>query len=435
MTKEDKREERLKAGKDFEEKYEDVLNTIKLMPKKTLEDKEARYSYIKSNKCYDSFVVDLFKAYSPKEYTKLTTYLSEQNKNVEYDSNIAFQKQKKNTIDTLVFMETFMETIKGYTGEDSKGRKVLFLQNFGIKYRQKADIASAENEMAKNGVSIDRPSKNKVKIMKLVKIIKKSKDINNKSVVDAIDEALKSDSVSVTKRDIEVAICIVESLDFTSSLSKPINEEGNVTQGDIISNEFDVYEQFDSYGDRTYGEVVSGFFNKFLDDFDTEWEQVKIASSKPNRNILQLFLTKDLLILLKLKSVNATNSKIDKFEKNLGSKYKNEEDRGIYYIRYKKEPAGNRDVYTMLQPSAIKLCNNIFNLDYVNRAISNLDNNLLEKDIFYSMYYNLLKKDFKFSDEIIAEILNKNKTIVSRARNKYEKFIEELYYLYFGSAT
>ena len=53
---------------------------------------------------------------------------------------------------------------------------------------------------------------------------------------------------------------------------------------------------------------------------------------------------------------------------------------------------------------------------------------LVEKpDNFYGVYVLLLRSDFKFTDKILAEVMGKDKTAVSKGRKQYREIMKAIY--------
>ena len=69
----------------------------------------------------------------------------------------------------------------------------------------------------------------------------------------------------------------------------------------------------------------------------------------------------------------------------------------------------------------------IFCMGYLRRAFVEKPEN------FYEVYVRVLREDFDFSDKLVAEVIGKDKSVVSRRRKDYLEKMKDFYDYYRNS--
>lgn len=133
------------------------------------------------------------------------------------------------------------------------------------------------------------------------------------------------------------------------------------------------------------------------------------------RECYRAFFTRDILVNLKLKNITQPEEEEEKYY--YGCKGK---------CRYTDGScaAGNEDIYDVLSENEYFFMENLFHEEYIRTAIEPKTESL---DELFGIYYNLLKREFKFSDKVIAEVLNLTKQTLSRRWNDYQTFQKKVY--------
>lgn len=438
----------IKKSLEFEARYKDFLNELSEMPKETKEDKEARYKWFKDSAIHDDIIIELMETLRPRAYEKLYKRVSlnrdgEMYKGLESDFDIASFKYTKE-VDPLVYMETFVESIKTYTGVNSKKEQVPFIAYVGKKYKQNAERASGVNMDVDTSYGMTMPyaqAGNKVYIVKLTRALKnmKEKTGNKYSLAKLVDMAIEDigENHKFTKNEIETAIIKVYALDM-GSFDSPLDEDGNALK-EIIGKAETELEEIENNG------VFQAFIQRLAENPEKNWGEISLASSKKSREWLKIFLTKDILIALKLDAVimklpkNYLKGRIpEAVQSNLvpepkcgqwcprAKRCKLESD-GCY-IRYDKirenPPYGNDEIYHLLVSAGDLVYKNLLYKEYLDGALinENLEDVWRNKLYIHSMDRKEdMEQTFDFTDATMGKILGKDKSTISHARTKYEK--------------
>lgn len=391
-TMEENKTDREKLGREFEEKYSDFLTVLKQMPKGTREEREQRWAYFRNYHLHDDFQMDLLEAYRPEALERLNSRMKKADKPLNAYEGMATYKEK--TLDNLVFMEAVKETIRDFTGIKQDGSIYSFVASIGVKVRQKSGRAAAKNELEEWGVSDSEiPEKNLPGVIKLVKKAKdmyeRDPDLGSPELV--LDFILEEEGRHYTKKDVKLVRDIVLRGKSVSS-SRPVGEEDGDT------------ELIDMLEDESSGAAVEGDGQWFLETFcrhvEENWETIRAGIKLREKEYVRIFLTKDILKVLKLDGNGNP---------------------------YPKEPAGDEGFYCGLEPCGETLYHKVFYEKYLLRAF------IERPEDFYEVYVKLLRKDFDFSDKFIAQILGKDKATVSRGGRSYRNVMEAFYKYYLNS--
>lgn len=445
----------------FEEKYAEFLNGLKSMPKGmgTREEKraqkEARLAYLEKfrkeqKEKYDNFVVDLmylYKSSAVKELKKRLGSGETIKSTIIIDPDIVSAKRSEKDdkeLDYVVFMEAFTQAIKEYTGVTQEGDKLLFVQCVGKKYRHIAQAEAGKTAVSEGGVHVDTPTRNQHYILRLAnnakKILKeKGEERNLRKVVKQALQEIPETTHRFTKAEIDRAIQIVEELDIMMSLDRPISKEDGerILLKDTISDKKNPFENVDEHS------FINSCLKEMVRHFEEKWEIVKSAAGKRNVEWIKIFMSKDILILLKLYALpdeEKTYGDEKYIEPNCGQwchrrkRCKTRENKRIgCYIRYGKlmedAEAGDEEIYDILKLQENFFYKSVLKNDYIDFAFREKIESL------YDIYAKQLKdfdeeepeNCFRFTDAVIARVQGKDKNVVSRYRKQYEtKTREEL---------
>lgn len=425
-------EKRVYTQEEFESDYREVLEELKKRPRENPEEKIQCWDWFRDYlglEGYQKFAEDIIRVFRPKAYEWLQNYAGENTGSVLDEASCKMVEKDKSgkQMDPLVFMEALKEAVKEYSGRNSSGESYSFIASVGQKYGQKAYHAAGENDYKNSGMLPAIPERNMAAVLKLAKnidiLMQKCND--DRMLSNVVKEALEGvPGHNYTKADIDAAIRMYQKLNLVTSLDMPISEDNEDSLESMIQDKDDKYEEL------TEGEMLRAFFEKV----GKNWGKVKGATKKEARNWLRVFMTKDILIALKLDVLPELSKQEKKLWRTLEPEpacgqwcpkksWCKKDKRISCFARYTENPAGNCDVYMMLKPYEEIVYKELFHPDYVDRAIEMNPKDLDE------VYENLLKNDFNFSDKILADVMMKNKGTVSNKRKEYEKVRRQLFKL------
>ncbi|MCI9147397.1 MAG: hypothetical protein HFG73_03885 [Hungatella sp.] len=384
--------EREKLGIEFEEKYSDFLTALRQMPKGTEEEKNRRWAYFRSYPSCESIKVDLIEAYKPGAIAKYEARINKYKyETLDPDLDMAVFKDKR-MFDNLVFMETVREAICNFTGFRRDGSSYGFLACIGMIYKQKAGWAAANEELGRRGISdSELPKKNLLSITKLAKAVTDicAIDSGKGSPEEVLDGLLKESKARFTKKELELVRCLIFDKGILSMEAHYEDEDGN--DGSLMD------KIADTKADIEANMEGMPFLETFCRHLEDGWEAVAVGLKLREKEYIRIFLTKNVLSVLKLDG----NQK-----------------------PYPKEPAGNKEIYDSLQACGNTLYEKVFYEKYLWRAF-------VERPVdFRGVYVKLLRKDFDFSDKLVGQVLGKDKTAVSKGKKKYWDIMEAFYEYY-----
>lgn len=423
---------------EFDARYRELLNELKSMPRATTEEKENRFLWLNKHKKYDDFATDVLKMYRPREYEKLQKMTSKaeagDEKKQHFDFGIATSKGKE--FDGVVLMESIKSAVEDYTGENKKGEAYFFLQIVGTKYKQLAQREAGKNDVGL--LSSDVAPEKRYRVIRLGRKIKDVWEHTGKEIIpeEIVEKLVKEDALEIrgiTQKEFEEAIRMAYDLDIVGSLNKPINPD--VDDAELEDTISDTRNGIEAWEEK---EMESLFWKKFSENFLNCWKEVKESAGLKNKEILNYFLSKDILILLKLKSVSVENRERYKnyLEPKCGQWCHRRErctvnvsgsNKGCY-VRYGYSPdddkneTGDEEIYACLKSCRDSLYENIFDNEYTQSAypggVQNLDD----------MYKKLLKDYkaekgndcFEFTDAYLEKASGIAKSSLSRYRKNYE---------------
>lgn len=425
-------EKKIYTREEFESDYKEALEELRKRPRGNQEEKIQCWDWFRDylgSEGYQKFAEDIIRVFRPKAYEWLQNYAGENTGSVLDEASCKMVEKDKSgkKMDPLVFMEAVKEAIKEYSGINSSGESYSFIASVGQKYGQKAYHAAGRNDYKNSGILPDIPERNMAAVLKLAKNIDifMKKCNNGRTLSDVVKEALDEiTGHNYTKADIDAAIRMYQKINLMTSLDMPISDDSEDTLESVIQDKDDKYEEL------TEGEILKTFF----ENAGKNWKKIKGATKKEARNWIRIFMTKDILIVLKLDVL----PELSKQEKKLWNTPEPEPACGQWcpkkswckkdkriscFARYTEIPAGNHDVYMILKPYEETVYGELFHPDYVDRAIE-----MNPKDM-EEVYKNLLKDDFNFSDKILADVMMKNKGTVSNKRKEYEEVRRQLFEL------
>lgn len=418
---------------EFEADYKDALEELKKRPRENPEEKKQCWEWFRKYlgpEGYQNFAEDIIRVLRPKTYEWLQNYAGTDDtagfsKLEEISCKTVRRDKAGQQMDPLVLMEAVQEAVREYRGINESGESYSFISSVRQKYGQKAYRAAGRNDYKNSGMLPNIPEKNMSAVLCLAKQIDFLHN-DDRQLDDVVKEAI--DGISghnYTKAEIEAAVRMYRGLNFMVSLDVPVSEEddGNTLEN-MIQDKNDVYENLID------GEELKTFF----ESVGRNWEKIKGATKKEARNWIRVFMTKDVLIELKLDVIPELSKQEMRMWKTLEpesacgqwcpkkSRCKKDKKESCF-ARYTVIPAGNYDIYLILKPYEEIVYAELFHSGYLNRAVERNPKDLEE------VYENLLREDFNFSDKILADVMNKNKGTVSNKRKEYEKVRLQLYKL------
>lgn len=442
------------------ETYQAVFEELRSMPPEKEEDAQsARWVWFKRKLCdlgiYDQLTIALMSGIAPLATDKLKKRMSGTtavDANDEFD--MVSMKNKKCSIDNLVFMDALNRTVNRYTGVGNEGKQIAFTQHLHMKYTQLAGGQRTKNTVQKNTRGISSGISER-KMRAIMKLTRKVSDIQKKNETDVIpttptesfDKAIEicrnEAGCTFTEEDIQYAKYYVQ---FGKSCDLYFkNSEG---EEEILPIGSDADEMFDNMVNGAEGKEI-------FSDFAQKWENIKAVTKLEERDMIKIFFSRDILIALKLEKMpdklyrdyeddSGKSCKEEKWkacekdiEPKCGSwcpkrkdcKYKklNPNYRGCY-IRIGRIPGetenGDDETYQMLSSGNGEVYDCVLKNEYVQYAFEITPENL------YDVYANKLKDfraendKFEFTDAIIEKSLGLRAKSLSRKRERYETVIK-----------
>lgn len=374
-------------NRKLDEKYAALLTCLANMPKGNSEEKKKRFDWFKEQQEYSGIIEDLLMEYRPGAYEKLM----KRNEGKSFVSSTG-------EYDTVAFMEALVKTVEEY---DQDG-EASFISRLGTNYKQKWAQASGEKAYEDIGVHVPLEKKKISRFMKLIKEADKLRENLGLSSLtpEKLREVADRGGAKWTKEDLQNALEIVNGLKMVSL--------------DNADYSFEIGTEDNDFEKAEYKYDLQNFIERLLDHMEDNWKGIASAARKEDRRMIQVFITKDILIALKVME-------------QIGKRT---------YIRYSEVPAGDPEIYAILKPEEKRLYGFLFFRDYLDAAV--LNENLY--DVYANLLYpepnendkeELKGKYFDFSDRRIAKVLHEDVTAVSRQRKKYEEVTrKQLYHIF-----
>lgn len=435
-------------SEQFEQTYGDILDELSRMERASVLNRERRWEWFIAHQEYDELWMKAFEAYDPglaRTFTKRTDPESER------------------TIEA--FSRAFKEAVMDYTAVFKEGKRMPFIAHVGIKARHyRAKLRGAEN-YDNNGVPMPRIPENKKYIVeKLASAVLQLKAAlpDLKSDEELLQIVLEeSAAASVTKKERDAILLKVRGLNLSRSLQDSVGEEGD-SRSTLENFTADKNDRIQNVIDQEADRQIYGEYLKYLALFLNK-EKKEVIHKVP-RDFLRAFLTKDILIRLKLDTMTEPSDALQTRKKELLEEKKRKleakqngpldeealkeikaEIEDMFpgreprcgqwcpkrngceqkekpgwkegcYTRFTMEPAGDEKFYQDLEPFGLLLYERILSKVYIDRAIESSPADM------YEVYANMLREDFLFTDAVLGEALNiKSKSTVSRKRAEYEE--------------
>lgn len=391
---EERNDVKAELTKAFEEKHMAFLTELAQMPTGA-EVKEQRQSFFRNYPLRDDFQIEAMRAYRPGAYKRFMNRLSDPHKNrekrfgKEQDVDMA-SARNKDDLDGLVFAEAVNEAVCSYTGINEKGEKYNFLACLGLIYKQTANEQTARNELAEMGISdTGIPQRNLPKVVKMIREgsriwQREGKDI---SIEELLERTQKAVGYECTKKEKELLRVLGFRTNVRESISPGVDEEGEPIEYQLSDEKNENLELEDR---ETARNILSGF----CENMERKWALIDSAKDLRQKKTIKLFFSANIMKELKLDGNGNP---------------------------YPAEPAGDEDFYLILEPQGSFLYREMLDGRYLDRAL------VTHSEDFYEVYAKLLRKDFTFSDTLIAELEEKNKSTISRERKNYGELMRGFY--------
>ncbi len=395
----EKSEKRYKELQQLEQKLEEALQNILEELVKLPKGKE-RWDWFSNEK--------------KKEKEEICIYLLEIINNQSLRSikdEADIEKEDSNGIKGLAVMEALKETLIQY---EYSGTENPFLRKFRQNYkhfRGREMGSQIEHNKTKGMVSSKNRSAYRLiryygRFMEEYAVDKEEMNVLNYK--KKIDEDFKRKMLAEhPKQFSEKMIDDIIQIHQINFVCQSQNKDGE---------DYDLLENIAANSDNELGkspenifeiEADKGIKREYFKKIFGKYNETIVGIDKTEtREVIRAFLTRDILKALKLEQGKDKNGK--------------EETKCPNKHRYTSMPAGEKDVYELLQQYERVCMEDIFVENYINVAVKEVPESLQK---LYGIYYNLLKDDFKFIDTIIGKaIYEKDKSKVSRYRKEYERF-------------
>lgn len=426
-----------------DKEYSRIIEKIKVMPAETEKERDARWAWLQGQDYYDEFVTEIAVKMRPKAYEELKKRLSlKPVYSEDFDMVGGEYADKMINLDTVVLMEALRDVVQTYTGGGKKAG-FTFFDCVKKRYNQICTKESGRNRKELEGIRLrSRPER----IYYVLKLVKSAQHVientqNDQDVREVLRVCAQKESFHLSKDELTDALDCITSLSLISRLDSPLaEEESDKVLGDTLADPRNDYALIEDTRDW------EAFFQLLTNGLENGWHAVKSAVGKRDRELIRAFLSKDILIVLKLKYLEEEQRKeyIGQLEpkcqqwchRTRRCPITTKSKKGCY-IRYgiMKEDTENgaEDIYEILMQNADLLYNYILQNAYVDSAFENPVGNL------YDIYTGKLKPYdgspgdiFQFTDAVLARSLGiKDKSKVSRAHTKYEKVTRKQLYKLF----
>lgn len=452
----DHSEDKIRAAaerqKAFEEKYEDVINALKEMPAGTKEERSQRWEWFRGLDVRDDFKLDLMQMIRPRKLEKIKRYLSSMpgdpggGRYAEAPQDVGMARldiEWKYFLDPLVFEEALKKVVESYKiGED--GEEISLSACMRKEYDQVGSLETGRNAINENsGLVLGIRDRRKYAVLSLVRHVGELMEtMDREKGIDRrkkIEELVNGIGKNLSREEVREAVRLVEGIK-SISLDQDETREALEKEGqDFLSagDEADPYKGIllDSTAER---------FGALVESAGTGWKEIKSASGKRDRELIKAFISKEILIAMKLEYLQTDERA--KWKEELEPKcgqWCQRRERCAYgrkegcYIRYGKripsEEAGDEELYEYLAENADKLYEFILKNDYTDYAFEESVNSL------HDIYAKSLKdfkgegETFQFTDAVMGEALGLKPYVISRSRKQYEtKTKEELYKIFYS---
>lgn len=386
----------MELARAFEKKHSAFLKKLEEMPAggSKGEEREERLKLFRQYPMRDDFQMEAMRAYRRDAYER---FMDRVNPEKEWrrsldegkDMDIASVRNRKD-IDPYVFTEAINEAVCGYTGKTKSGGDYNFLACVGQNYKQMAGRKAAKYDLDERGISDSEiPERNLYRVLRLVRdrnaiAQREGYGESPEKILDIIQDVLQKD---YTKKEQE----LIRTLVFDNVFKVSIDEGAEDDDGEAFV--FSLADQKNDVKEAEEREMARGLLNTFCENIERKWALIDSGKGLREKKTIQLFFSANILKELKL------------------------DDEGE---PYPTEPAGDEDFYLILKPKGDFLYRELLHKEYLWRALTGYPND------FYEVYAKLLREDFKFSDTVIAKLVGKNKSTISRERKEYVELVKVL---------
>lgn len=433
-------EERQKA---FEEKYAEVIDTLKGMPVGTKEARRQRWEWFRGLEIRDDFKLDLIQVIRPHKLEKIKRYLSgmpEDKRDGHYaqppeDVGMVHRGVKlANYFDPLVFEEALKKVVESYkAGEGGKEHSLVACMR--KEYEQVGALESAKNTMNENaGIAFGIRERRMGLILKLVSHVKNLTDVKRKEkepvTREMIEEFICGMGKDLSREEIRTAVCLVEGIKSISLDQDETREVLEKERQDLLNagEGADPYRGIASDG-------IQDFFEALAESAESGFREIQSASGKRDRELIKAFISKEILIAMKLEYLREDDRARWKEELEpkcgqwcrLRESCRYERKDGCY-VRYGKiipsEEAGDEEFYDCLSKNADRIYKFLVKNDYTDYAFKEKIGSL------YDVYAKKLKdfkgegETFQFTDAVMGQALGLKPYAISRSRKQYETKIK-----------
>ncbi len=365
--------ERLRAASEVEEIHKEFLCELKDMPKGTAEERRLRREKYEGYPKKEELLTGVMRAYNSDAFERLLRYTG-------HGTGTASDVSPAEVLfEPGIFYEALLTAVDVYTGITKEGNPYNFVACVGKIYSQSMSVTMAKEQYQSGAPMPEVQDKWLPGLLKLGRDLQRMQEMGVPgSLEELLDKLTEGKALGGKKR--EAVLRIARGENRAKSLNKPVGEEDSreVTMEDRLEDIDNVYARME----------LRETIKQQLDSFFCNWENVQNGLRKRDRQYIKIFMTKDILRELKLKEDGTP---------------------------YEEKPAGDWEFYQVLSPHETVLCKELFFREYVCRAFPKEPGNL------YEIYAEFLRRDFDFSDKLLAEVLGRDKSIISRWRAQYQE--------------
>ncbi len=364
--------ERLRAASEVEHAHEEFLRELKDMPKGTIEERRQRREKYEAYPGKEALLTGVMQAYNSNAIEKLLRYTG-------HGTGTASDVSPAEVLfEPGIFYEALLTAVQVYTGITKGGNPYNFVACVGKIYSRSMTVTAAREQYQSGAPMPEVQDKWLPGILKLGRDLQRLQEMGVPgSLEELLDKLTEGRPLKGKKK--EAVLRIARGENQIKSLNKPVGEESNreITMEDRLEDTNNAYAQMEQR------EAIK----QMLDSFFWNWNHLQKALRKRDRQYVRIFMTKDILRELKLKEDGTP---------------------------YEAKPAGDGEFYQVLCPHEAVLCGELFLQEYLCRAYPKKPENL------YEIYAEFLRRDFDFSDKLLAETLGRDKSIISRWRTQYQ---------------
>lgn len=310
---------------------------------------------------------------------------------MEQDGDIASKKHRED-IDNVAYAEALNEAVCGYTGIKTDGTPYNFIACLGQFYRQIAGRMATRYDLSEAGIS-DAGISDK-NLSRVVRLVCKTKELARREGHEESPEKIMEMILEVLPRDYtEKERKFIKNFVFDAGY--PLSFDASAGEEDEAGAAPEPEDKKNAVKDAEDMKLAQDILRTFCEDIEKKWAFIESGKELRKKKTIQLFCTADMMKELKLDG------------KGTGEPYS-------------EEPAGDEEFYLVLEPQGDFLYRKLLYQKYLQRAFAEYPGD------FYEVYAKLLRKDFEFTDKMIAEVEGKDASTISRERQNYLKWMKAL---------